>query len=120
MSPDDLRAACLSLRGAAEDFPFPRYPDRSAFKVGGKVFAISSLRQEPLRVSLKCDPDLAVRLRAEHAAIQPGYRLSKRHWNTVSLDGSLPEALVRSMLEDSYDLVLASLSRALRAAVGRP
>lgn len=117
MSPDDLRAACLGRPGATEDFPFPRYPDRSVFKIGGKVFAISSLRQEPLRVSLKCDPDLAVRLRAAHPAIQPGYRLSKRHWNTVSLDGSLPDELVLTMIEDSYDLVLASLSRAERATV---
>jgi predicted DNA-binding protein (MmcQ/YjbR family) len=92
---------------------------RSAFKIGGKVFGVSSLRQAPLRVSLKCDPDLAVRLRAEHEAIQPGYRLSKRHWNTVSLDGSLPPELVISMIEDSYDLVLASLAAVARAAIGR-
>jgi predicted DNA-binding protein (MmcQ/YjbR family) len=109
----------MGQRGATEEFPFPRYPDRSVFKAGGKVFAISSLRQEPLQVSLKCDPDLAVRLRAQHPAIQPGYRLSKRHWNTVSLRGSLPDELVMSMIEDSHDIVLASLSRALRAAVER-
>lgn len=73
-----LRAACLAMPGAWEDFPFPRYPDRSVFKIADKVFAISTLDDAPLRVSLKCDPDLAVRLRADHPAIAPGYRLNKR------------------------------------------
>ncbi|WP_158891202.1 MmcQ/YjbR family DNA-binding protein [Amycolatopsis anabasis] len=117
MTPDELRAACLARRGAREEFPFPRYPERSVFKVAGKVFAISSLRQEPLRVSLKCDPELAEQLRAAYPAIEPGYRLNKRHWNTVLLDGSLPDELVRDLIEDSYDLIVAALPRAQRAAL---
>jgi predicted DNA-binding protein (MmcQ/YjbR family) len=119
LTPAELRAACLAFSGAAEEFPFPRYPERSVFKVAGKVFAISSLGDEPLRVSLKCEPELAVQLRADHAAIEPGYRLNKQHWNTVTIDGSLPERLLLDMIEDSYDLVVASLSRAQRAALGR-
>lgn len=122
MDAEVLRAACLAPHGAREDFPFPRYPERSAFKVGagaaGKVFAITSLGDTPLRVSLKCEPENAVRLRAAHDAIAPGYRLNKRHWITVTLDGSLPDALVRELVEDSYDLVVASLTRAQRAALG--
>ena len=65
----------------------------------------------PLSLSLKCDPELAVRLRAEHPAVTGGWHLNKRHWNSVLLDGSLPERLVREMIEDSYDLVVASLTR---------
>lgn len=113
-----LHAACLGMPGAWEDFPFPRYPDRSVFKVADKVFAISSLGEEPLRVSLKCDPELAVRLRADHPAIAPGYRLNKRHWNTVTLDGSLPDAMVRELIEDSYDLVVAGLPVSARPSAG--
>jgi predicted DNA-binding protein (MmcQ/YjbR family) len=75
------------------------------FKAGGKVFAISSLLREPLLVSLKCDPGLAASLRGAYPQVQPGYRLNKRHWNTVSLDGALPDQLVREMIEDSYQLV---------------
>ena len=104
-----LHALCLDFNGAEETFPFN--PETSVFKVGGKVFAISALDAESLRVSLKCDPDLAVRLRAEHPAITGGWHLNKRHWNTVLLDGSLPDRLVREMVEDSYDLVVASLPR---------
>jgi predicted DNA-binding protein (MmcQ/YjbR family) len=111
VTPGELRSACLARAGAVEEFPFPRYPERSVFKVAGKVFAISSLGAEPLRVSLKCDPDLALQLRATHPAVQPGYRLNKRHWNTVDLDGSLPDSLVLQLIEDSYDLVVASLPR---------
>ncbi len=109
MDADTLKAACLELTGAVETFPFT--PDTSVFKVGGKIFAISHLAAEPLSVSLKCDPELAVRLRRQHAEIVGGWHLNKRHWNTVRLDGALPDLLLREMIEDSYDLVVASLSR---------
>ncbi|MQY11141.1 putative protein YjbR [Streptomyces sp. RB5] len=114
MTPDELRTACLDFNGAVEEQPFPGASEVSAFKVGGKIFALSSLPAEPLTVSLKCDPELAVRLRADHPGIVGGYHLNKRHWNTVSLDGSVPGRLVREMIEDSYDLVVASLPRAER------
>jgi len=112
-----LKDGCLALPGATEEFPFPRYPERSVFKVAGKVFAISSLSARPLRISLKCDPELALQLRATHGSIQPGYRLNKRHWNTVTLDGELPDELIGTMIEDSYDLVVASLTHAQRATL---
>lgn len=114
MDRHELKAACLALPGAAEDFPFG--DEVSVFKVGGKMFAASHLDDDPLQISLKCDPDLAVELRAAHPAIVAGYHLNKRHWNTVTLDGSLPERLVTDMLVDSYDLVVASLPKALRPA----
>jgi predicted DNA-binding protein (MmcQ/YjbR family) len=88
------------------------------FKVAGKMFALSSLRSRPLQVSVKCEPELAEGLRATYPAIQPGYHLNKRHWNTITLDGSLPDAMVLDMLEDSYDLVVAGLPRAMRLLLG--
>jgi predicted DNA-binding protein (MmcQ/YjbR family) len=109
MTPEELKAACLELNGTEETFPFN--PETSVFKVGGKMFAASSLDAQPLRINLKCDPDLAVRLRAEHPAITPGWHMNKRHWNTVVLDGSLPDSLIRELIEDSYDLILAQLPR---------
>ncbi len=78
------------------------------------------LTAQPLTVSLKCDPDLAVRLRAMHPAIVGGYHLNKRHWNTVALDGSLPDRLVLDMIEDSYDLIVAALPRSQRLALDWP
>jgi predicted DNA-binding protein (MmcQ/YjbR family) len=104
MTPDELRSTCLALEGAVEERPF-RDPDVTVFKTGGKIFAITRLEGGPLRVSLKCDPDLAEQLRLTYPAIQPGYHLNKRHWNTVVLDGSLPDPMVRDMIEDSYALV---------------
>ncbi|GGU95331.1 DNA-binding protein [Kitasatospora herbaricolor] len=109
MKPAALKAACLSLNGAEETFPFG--PETSVFKVGGKIFALSTLDAEPLKVSLKCDPEVAVRLREDHPAVTPGWHLNKRHWNTVLLDGSLPDRLVREMIEDSYDLIVTQLPR---------
>jgi predicted DNA-binding protein (MmcQ/YjbR family) len=89
------------------------------FKVAGKMFALSQLRAKPpLRISLKCDPDLAEGLRAAHAAIGPGYHLNKRHWNTVTLDGSLPDEVIRDLIEDSYDLIVAALPRPRQVALG--
>lgn len=119
MTPEELRALCLSFNAAVEDFPFN--PEVSVFKVLGKMFALSWLDNRPLTVNLKCDPEDAVRLRAEHEGlIAPGYHMNKRHWNTVTVDGGLPDRLVRELVEDSYDLVVAGLPRADRLRLDRP
>ncbi len=109
MKPAALEKICLGFPGARLEFPFDK--GTSVFKVAGKVFALGPLKAKPLRISLKCDPELAVRLRAEHPAIVPGYHLNKQHWNTVELDGSLTDSFVREMIEDSYDLVVAGLPK---------
>ncbi|MFJ2603883.1 MULTISPECIES: MmcQ/YjbR family DNA-binding protein [unclassified Streptomyces] len=119
MSPGELRALCLSFGAAVEEFPFG--PETSVFKVGGKMFALSTLDGRPLTVNLKCDPEDAVRLRVEHAGlVVPGWHMNKRHWNTVTVDGALPERLVRELVEDSYDAVVAGLPRAQRLRLDRP
>ncbi len=113
-----LRKLCLGFPGAYEDFPFG--PNASVFKVEGKMFAISLLGEVPLKVSLKCEPELAEQLRGSYPdAVTPGYHLNKRHWNTVLCDGcSVSDALVRDMVEDSYDLIVAAMSRAVRERLG--
>ena len=111
-----LRRWCLAQTGSVEEFPFG--PTTSVFKVGGKVFAISALDRSPLEVSLKCEPELALELRGTYAAIRPGYHLNKRHWNTVTLDGTLPDRLVRDLIEDSYDLVVSALPKRTRTQLG--
>jgi predicted DNA-binding protein (MmcQ/YjbR family) len=110
------RRACLRLPGAVETFPFS--PGVSVFKVGGKMFALLGRDGPPFALSLKCEPALAEALRDAHAAIAPGYHLNKRHWNTLTLDGSLPSEMVEQMSEDSYDLVVAQLTRKARADLG--
>ena len=116
LTPARLRQSCLELPGAEEQFPFGE--ETSVFKVAGKVFALSPLRSRQLSVSLKCEPEIAEQLRAAHAAVRPGYHLNKRHWNTVDIDGSLDDRFVLDMIEDSYDLVVAAMSRAKRDALG--
>jgi predicted DNA-binding protein (MmcQ/YjbR family) len=116
MTADALRRRCLERRGATEDFPFG--PETSVFKVAGKMFALSQLARDPLAVSLKCEPELSELLRAGNPAIRPGYHLNKRHWITVTLDGSVPDAMVRDLIEDSYDLVVAGLPAEQRARLG--
>ena len=113
MTADELRSTCLSLPGAVEERPF-RDREVSVFKAGGKIFAITRLSGDPLRVSVKCDPDLAVALRDTYPAITPGYHLNKRHWNTVALDGSLPDTMVHDLVEDSYALIVAALPSSRR------
>ena len=116
MRPSKLRDHCLAFPGSTETFPFG--PQTSVFKVSGKIFAISRLQENPLRVSIKCEPLLAEQLREAHAAVSPGYHLNKHHWNTVIIDGSLPERVIRDMIEDSYDLIVSKLPRSRRRALG--
>lgn len=109
----DAIARFLAKPGAEETTPFG--PDVLVYKVAGKMFALASPDDFPSSINLKCDPDRAELLRAEHPAIMPGYHMSKRHWNTVVLDGSVPSALVRELIDHSYDLVVAGLTKAERA-----
>jgi predicted DNA-binding protein (MmcQ/YjbR family) len=118
MNAADLREWCLERPGAFEDFPFTA--EHSVFKVEGKMFALSALEREPLEVSVKCEPELAVELRNSYPAIRPGYHLNKRHWNTITLDDSLPDQLVRDLIEDSYDLVVSALPKRVREKLGWP
>jgi predicted DNA-binding protein (MmcQ/YjbR family) len=113
-----LRRHCLDLPGAAEEFPFGE--GVSVFKVRGKIFALSRLAARPLTVSLKCEPPLAEQLRATYPAVQPGYHLNKRHWNTIEVDGSMPDRLLLDLVEDSYDLVVAGLPKRVQAELGWP
>jgi predicted DNA-binding protein (MmcQ/YjbR family) len=82
------------------------------------MFAISALDRRPLDVSVKCEPELVPQLRASYSAIRPGYHLNKRHWNTLTLDGSLPDQLIRDLIEDSYDLVVSALPKRTRDQLG--
>jgi predicted DNA-binding protein (MmcQ/YjbR family) len=121
-----LRKICLGFPGAFEDYPFG--PETAVFKVraavpGGtrheaKMFALSALDPDDLAVSLKCEPALAEQLRAAHPEITGAWHLNKKHWNGVRLDGSLPDTMVRDMVEDSYDLVVATLSRRQQEQLG--
>lgn len=113
MNIDSFRDYCLTKKGVTEELPFG--PDTLVFKVMGKMFALASLDEVPLRVNLKCDPDKAVQLREEHEdSILPGYHMNKQHWNTLILDGRLNPKLVVELTDHSYELVVAGLSNKLK------
>lgn len=115
MDAETLREYCLKKTGTTEDMPFG--PDTLAFRVQDKIYALVSLETFPTRFNAKCDPERALKLREEHPAIVPGYHMNKTHWNTVVLDGSLPDRLVESIVDESYDLIVASLPRKQREAL---
>jgi predicted DNA-binding protein (MmcQ/YjbR family) len=97
-----LRDYCISKKGATESFPFGE--DTLVFKVNGKIFALVNLDGD-LSINLKCDPALAIELRERFSAVTPGYHMNKKHWNTVMLNGSVPEKEIFSWIDHSYDLI---------------
>jgi len=107
-----LRRYCEAKPGAVAEHPFG--PDALVMKVGGRIFAIIGEDDDPVTISLKCEPALAAGLRAAHNAVSPGYHLNKRHWNTVTLDGTASGSDVRDWIDDSYDLVVERLPRRVR------
>jgi predicted DNA-binding protein (MmcQ/YjbR family) len=107
---DRVITECLAKPGSAEDYPFG--DEVAVFRVAGRMFALVPLGPPPESVSLKCDPDLATELRARYTAITPGR--NKRHWNTVALDSSVPEEELLELIDHSYELVVARLTRAQR------
>lgn len=109
---------CLVKKGVTEHFPFDE--DTLVFKVGGKMFSLSSLSQwekgDP-SINLKCDPERAVDLRAEYEGIEPGYHMSKVHWNTIAVNSDVPAKLLRELIDHSYELVFKSLTKKLQAEI---
>ena len=112
MNAESFRSHCLGKAAATEGTPFG--PDHIVFKVRGKMFALLALDEVPPRVNLKCDPDLALELRDRYEQVEPGYHMNKKHWNTVVLDGVIPEREIKKMIDHSYELVVQSLSKAKR------
>jgi predicted DNA-binding protein (MmcQ/YjbR family) len=114
---ETFRDYCLAKPGAQETTPFG--DENLVFKVGGKMFALAALDEVPLAVNLKSDPDMALELRDRYEQVQPGYHMNKKHWNTVALDGVIPEREVKKMIDDSYELVVGALTKAQQAKLAR-
>ena len=107
-----LKSYLLQKPGAVEEFPFDAVT--LVIKVSGKMFALVGLNNDPLRLNLKCDPAKAEILREIYPAVQPGYHMNKRHWNTITLDGSIAAVEIFSMIDESYALVVKGLSKTKR------
>ncbi|MEN9282443.1 MAG: hypothetical protein RL594_1378 [Bacteroidota bacterium] len=105
----DLLELALSFQGASDSLPFG--PDVLVVKVDGKIFLIVPLDAEPVQFNVKCEPERAIELREQHECVLPGYHMNKRHWNTVLVDGSIPDSVLRGWIRDSYDLVQAGRTR---------
>lgn len=103
MNIEDLQQFCLSLPEVEETLPFG--PDTLVFKVQGKVFLLAGLDQSPVSFNVKCDPEKAIELREAYPAVQPGYHMNKKHWNTVTADGSISSSLLKEWIRESYELV---------------
>lgn len=114
LTEQQLREYCLTKRGAEETYPFGEVP---VFKVMGKMFALVSVNENPPTITLKCNPTLGQLQREKYPAVKPGYHMNKQHWNTVTVDGSIPPDELREMIDDSYELVVKGLTRAEREAL---
>jgi predicted DNA-binding protein (MmcQ/YjbR family) len=117
MDMETIRKYCLEKKFVTESFPFGE--STLVFKVSGKIFLLMSMDSRPLQFNLKCDPEKAEELREEHSSIVPGYHMNKKHWNTIILNGFLGAKLIRSMIDDSYALVVKSLPLSERKKIGR-
>lgn len=106
MNIEFFRNYCLQKKGVTEEFPFDE--NTLVYKVMGKMFALTDLNQFE-SINLKCDPELAIQLRESFDAVKPGYHMNKKHWNTITLDGSVSDKLVKEWIDHSYQLVAASL-----------
>lgn len=112
MTFDTFRSYCLAKPQTTESMPFDQ--ETLVFKVAGKMFALADTVNLPLSVNLKCQPELALELRERYDAVRPGYHMNKKHWNTVVMDGTIPDRDVREMIDHSYNLVVAGLPKKIR------
>ncbi|MES2766785.1 MAG: MmcQ/YjbR family DNA-binding protein [Bacteroidota bacterium] len=106
-----IREHCLAKPGVEETFPFDA--ETLVFKVMGKMFLLTNV-ELPESINIKCDPEKAVDLRERYADVQPGWHMNKKHWNTVSLTGRLAKKMLFEMIDDSYNLVVSGLPKAVK------
>lgn len=116
MNIEEFRDYCLSKKYVTESFPFDE--KTLVFKVAGKMFALSGLEHKPSTVNLKCDPERAIELRDEYSEIIEGFHMNKVHWNTVKIEGNLPNNLLKELIDHSYDLVVKGLTKKLQKELG--
>lgn len=112
MNVEELRTFCLSLKGVEETFPFDEHT--LVFKVMGKMFCLTGLERIPFACNVKCHPEKAIELREEYTGVIPGYHMSKTHWNTIEFDGSFTDDQAKEWIRDSYNLIVASLTKKLK------
>lgn len=111
MNIEELRTYCIKKKGVTESFPFDE--STLVFKVGNKMFALAGIN-EFTYINLKCDPERAIELRETFNAVKPGYHMSKVHWNSVYVNMDLNDRLIYEMIDDSYNLIVASLPKKVR------
>jgi predicted DNA-binding protein (MmcQ/YjbR family) len=112
LSLEEFRDYCLRKPGTTEELPFG--PDTLVFKVMGKLFALTDIEVFE-SINLKCDPALAIELREKYdGKVIPGYHMNKKHWNTVIVDGSIPDSKIKHWINHSYELVVAGLPKKVR------
>ncbi|MGB3076130.1 MAG: MmcQ/YjbR family DNA-binding protein [Chitinophagales bacterium] len=112
MTHEFIRDFCLNKKGVTEEFPFDK--DTLVFKVMNKMFLLTSLEYLPVRINVKCDPELAIELREKFDTVYPAFHMNKKHWNSVEDDGSIPQNEIAKMINHSYELVVASLPQKIR------
>ena len=115
MTLESLRDYCLRKKGAGESLPFG--DGTLVFKVMDKVFLLTDFEGQPVSFNVKCHPERAAQLREQYPCVHPGYHMSKKHWNTVMADGSVPDSLLREWIDHSYDLVVTGLPKAQKTAL---
>ena len=103
MTEEHIRDYCMSKPGTTEGFPFG--PGVLVFKVNNKIFLLLPLDEHPVNFNVKCDPEMAIELREQYPAVQPGYHMNKKHWNTITVDGSLSTKQLQDFIDHSYSLV---------------
>ncbi len=111
MTIEDYRAYCLSKKGVTEEFPFDT--QTLVYKVGGKLFALTNVDTFE-RINLKCDPEEAIELRERYDCVLPGYHMNKKHWNTIRMDKSVSDQLIKKWIDQSYALVVDQLTQKIR------
>lgn len=112
MNLETFREYCLAKKGVTEEFPFDE--TTLVFKVMGKIFALTNINAEDFCINLKCEPEKAILLREQYEAVKAGYHMNKKHWNTILVQKSISNNLLKEWIDDSYELVVAGLPKKIQ------